>query len=719
MKPSAVEISRRAVRAGQAQPARPAPLREDAAFVPQASPAPAPTGAPPAAAAGKSAPGFFCDPWRILAALKRRFRFLIGVAAGTALAVGAFGYLQSNYHVRVTLIEREASPTQTTHVESEAYHPRRLTPPTLLTLMQAPDLLRRAAAKANPPVSAAALQGQVQVAQLPNTDLVAITVNGKDRQSLVALANLLASEAVALGREVQVAEAEQTSRFCREKLAALDAQLEQASAELTDFQNTEKLADPDAEKQSYIKQLGDLLARADNARIEAELLDLQAVTLQNELTQLSPIAQKLEAARSKLTDLMGHYTEIHPTVQAQRRVMAELERQLLAAGNSTLAAAKYSDNPQVNAMYGQFVDLQTRKATAQKEVAELTRLRASLLGKVTGLSEKSLRYATLKAQLDGLQKGRSQLASRQREAQLFQENSQGYHRIIAPVTLKDVDALSRWLAALAAGGVGLLLGALGAGLVITAQEVGDRRLKTAVDVERATDLRVLAALGDLNQMSQTEKEAWAFRTWTAISGQLNASPNQGIVCGFISAGAREGRSTWIDLLVGAARQRGLQVMTVSTRPGQPSFTAMHSRQDAGKTDFYRTGGPAQSQPTATPTNQTGLAWARDRAIAPMPTLTAHIPLPGKVWDLAQRRKWQNTLAQMSRIENLVLLIELPPASMPEAILLAESLPQVIWLADSGQANRRETREHLQTLRHAKCRLVGSVLNHAPKAIFAS
>jgi hypothetical protein len=42
---------------------------------------------------------------------------------------------------------------------------------------------------------------------------------------------------------------------------------------------------------------------------------------------------------------------------------------------------------------------------------------------------------------------------------------------------------------------------------------------------------------------------------------------------------------------------------------------------------------------------------------------------------------------------------------------------VIWLADSGRSSGRDTRDQLQTLRHAKCRLVGAVLNHEPKPIF--
>src|SRR5439155_6881995 len=59
------------------------------------------------------------------------------------------------------------------------------------------------------------------------------------------------------------------------------------------------------------------------------------------------------------------------------------------------------------------------------------------------------------------------------------------------------------------------------------------------------------------------------------------------------------------------------------------------------------------------------------------------------------------------------LVELPPATQPEAVLLAQNLPNLIWLADSGVVHAGPTRDCLQTLRDARCNLVGSVVNHAP------
>ncbi|NOS71222.1 MAG: hypothetical protein HOP33_14980 [Verrucomicrobia bacterium] len=643
------------------------------------------------------------DPWRMAAALKAHSQFIWSVAGATAVLAAIVVFLISDYRVRMTLIAREAGASLSSAAETEAYRPHPFNAQTLVNLMSSTELLRRVASKSSE--SEDSLRGRVSVELVPNTDIVGLKVSGKSKKPLVALANLFGDEAVALGRELQSSESAQMEKFCREKLVALDQQLAQANGELIRFQNAANLADPEAERQGYVKQLTDMLARSDNAHIEAELLDLQVNALQTELLQRNPVSEKLEGARNKLTDLTGRYTEIHPTVQSQRKLITELEKQVVSAGETALSSAKYSDNPQVASLYVRYMDLQTRKMTVQREMTELAKLKESLQKKVTGLSENGLRYANLKAQVDGLQKSRALLANRQREAQLYQEHAQGYYRVFAPAKLQDVDSATRWFNAFLGALAGILLGLGGAALVVVGQEVTGGKLKTAADVKRVTGLPVLAALGDLEKMSPEEKDAWAFRTWTAISGQLNPSPNHGLVCGFISAGASEGRSTWIRLLADAAKKRGLQVMTIAA-----GTTATATTTDpAGNTAGTDTATTASSKPESFSDIPLPLA-ARD-------SQHSEISLPGAVWNLARRKEWQNTLAHLRQMDNLVVLIELPPASLPESVLMAESLPQVIWLADSGKSSARETRQQLETLRHGRCRLAGAVLNHEPKPMF--
>lgn len=106
-------------------------------------------------------------------------------------------------------------------------------------------------------------------------------------------------------------------------------------------------------------------------------------------------------------------------------------------------------------------------------------------------------------------------------------------------------------------------------------------------------------------------------------------------------------------------------------------------------------------------------------MGPNPEPVVEIPLPGWVWNLERRKQWQEALLSWSQIDNIALLVELPPASLPETVLLAENLPNLIWLADAEKATAAKTIEQLQTLRNARCNLAGAVLNRAPASALSN
>jgi protein involved in polysaccharide export with SLBB domain len=87
-----------------------------------------------------------------------------------------------------------------------------------------------------------------------------------------------------------------------------------------------------------------------------------------------------------------------------------------------------------------------------------------------------------------------------------------------------------------------------------------------------------------------------------------------------------------------------------------------------------------------------------------------IPLPGWVWNLERRRQWRAALEAWRVIDHVVIFVELPPASLAESVLLAENIPNLIWLVDSNKSDAEETLVELETLRDASCNLVGAVLN---------
>ena len=393
-------------------------------------------------------------------------------------------------------------------------------------------------------------------------------------------------------------------------------------------------------------------------------------------------AQRLLVAEQELAVLNGKFTEQHPDVIAKTREVERLRT----------AVKKNVEDQQANP---------ERKGGGIDEDSELLRARLSLLYNSQIL-----------------------LHSRAREAKQFVDNPAGYCREFALAELKEAKFVDPQMKIIFLGVVGGLAGIGGTILLILLFELFDNRLKTVADLKRVTKLPVIATLGNLDKMHPTSQSSWAFRTWTALQSRLSLSPNHGLVCGFTSSGGGQGRSTWIRLLAKAASQCGFRVLTIATLPSPPFM--QQDRQEEPQETQQNTNTDMKHNDTSSPFgDEPSMAVANNVLSTPTEVtekLTGenaqpqvHIPLPGWVWSLERRKQWQSALKQWRNIENTVILVELPPACDPEAVLLAENIPNVIWLSDGGKADASESREQLQTLRDARCNLVGTVMNRAPAA----
>ena len=204
-------------------------------------------------------------------------------------------------------------------------------------------------------------------------------------------------------------------------------------------------------------------------------------------------------------------------------------------------------------------------------------------------------------------------------------------------------------------------------------------------------------------MAPASQEQWAFRAWTALQSRLSISPNHGMICGITSANSGDGRSTWISLLSRAARSCGFRVLTIIAQPFQeiPADSSRRERLPPPATP------PETAEPRAFLTTPGQIAEQLTSEECP-PVVT--IPLPGWIWNLERRKQWRSALEAWRSIDHLVILVELPPAFVAESVLLAENIPNLLWLVDGCRTDASETLVDLETLRHASCNLVGAVLN---------
>jgi protein involved in polysaccharide export with SLBB domain/capsular polysaccharide biosynthesis protein len=438
---------------------------------------------------------------------------------------------------------------------------------------------------------------------------------------------------------------------------------------------TQRLQQRSAEEldQFYATQLARIMKEISTLDKEAQSLPREVLT-QVTAPQPNSLLEQLQKARVNLAQLLSKYTDMHPLVQAQRAEIAAIEMQL----TPTLTAAENAE-PGTNAV--------------------------SMLP-VTGEKDPEI----IRGKLQAFEAARLVLLGKQQAVQSFEANPPGFCRTLAGATDKDVVPHPRHAKIALLGVLAFLLGIFGTGTLILVSEITDNRLKTPSDVTRITKLPVLAASGDLSRMSETARYNWAFRTWTKLQGQLGQPADHGLILGVTAANHGDGCAMWVQSLAQAASMLGLRVLTIVTREEEApdGASGVHAKH------HFSHGTSLALTPSILATPE---AIAEQlQAIPPNSQAVVHIPLPGWVWNFEQRQQWQAALKQWAKIENVVIIIELPPASVPESVLLAENLPNVVWLTDCKESAAVQTREHLETFRNAHCNLAGAVLHRAPDSL---
>ncbi len=644
---------------------------------------------------------------RILDALKDKWKWWLG--AGLACAViGLCAGFQGAYHiVSLQLMRREIPVAFRASETGDSFKPQFLSDATLMDILKSPEVLRRTSEKVESKISPGALSMGLTAAAETGAELINLDFSTRlGPNDAVQVLNLYAEELVKFTQEMQSREAKEVAGYLSEKLASVEKEMASVNKGMNEFPAEEKFASPDKQTETYVNQLTDLDVKIQNNQIELDTMDLKIAAMERELDVRNPLADKLQAAKDTLQSLLAKYTEVHPQVQDQQAIIKALEEQL--ANYKADPAKRYGGSAAADGIYMNIVQLQAQKQALTRQLEQFNARRQKIQSQFGNVSEKSLGYANLKSRYDSLFTMRSVLTSRQREAQLFVDNPNGYLRIFTPASLDRVGKKSPWKKTIVFMFFGLFAGTFGVMGFVAVREVIDDRLRSAADIERATGLPVLGSLGDLNKMTPAEQSEWAFRTWTIIKGKLTADQSDGLVCGVISAQHGEGRSTWIQLLSATANSRGLRVLTVETRRTEDPQVHPHEQSNVDET----------KQSEALVANVlTHPMQVAEQLIDAGSNQIVHIPLPGWVWNLERRKQWQAAMDHWGNIENLVLLVELPPACEPESVLLAEKLPQLIWLSDSGKTTAKETRKHMETLRHANCNLVGAVINREPVSFF--
>jgi len=624
------------------------------------------------------APSPQIDPWPIAEAVVKRWYLLVlgGIAFGI-LAVLAGGVLWKTAYTATAQLIRNDSPAL-----AEVWRDRETPMQTFADLLRTPELLQRVGAAADPIMTVEDLASTVVITPERNKESLNIAVTAASPELAVDLANLYAREAVRFTKELQSKDAATLNEHLKSQLTTIDGQIHQLEEQVRQSAWQSLQTDQQARLAEQLRQ---------PALEASQPVPLEGATPVDALSTVtrSILVDQLRTAQLELANLLSQYTEASPLVKAQRMKLARLEVQFedsLAA----LPAIGVTNKPAEAKAAG------SDNASSKTELASSTNLLPA------GVAPRTMDLDVARSRLASFEAVRLPLAGRQRLFQNLVDNPPGQLQVLIPARSQSVARHGREIKMASLGVFGALVGIIAMVALVLLFEAMGRRLKTDDDVRRVTRLPVIASLGNLRRMSQAARERWAFQTWTALQAKLSSPSSRGLVCGIISSSDGEGRSTLIQLFARAASQHGYRVLTISASPN--GSLGNGSRNELGVSSDSAT---VTANVLASPGD------VAHRLVGPNPQVVVNISLPDWSWSVERRKQLEAALDHWRTIDNVVILVNLPPASEPQSILLAEELTNLIWITDSGRADAAATRTQVETLRQGRCRLVGAVLNHAP------
>lgn len=570
-------------------------------------------------------------------------------------------------------------------------------------LFRSPDLFRRISQTSRLSLTVPEMAASLEMRFPTNEgDFVVVLARRRNPGEAVLLANTYVREVLKLSAEQQHLGLSQLGQYIRTKLSDTDRDMFEVSGKLLASQAVAELVQ-NSETLAWIRQRQEALRKEADLRARLQTLDSQIEDVAIEKPRHNPALVK---AQEELDRLLVRYTDNYPRVRELRELIADLRSR---PADSAVGGAELDGRSTGGELHIRTLDLRAQRLAAQRELEQAEATVRELQARIGHLPAAQVEYASLKTDYETLARHRELLARSQKDVQFLMENAASPLQVVHWAREDDLAADGRYIRALQAGmaaGIGTLFFCL---LFVGFAELADGRVRTPRDLEKATGLPVLATLGDLNAMNEQERDEWSFRTLTILKGRLGRTGRQPLVCGFIAATPGEGVSTWIDLLAGAARRFGHTVVKV-TPPAQDTRSASTDSPVPPSTP------DPQSEPAASSSFTDAERMPR-RDLSVPSTLGLTAPEDGRI--LEWRARWSQAVQEWKRSENLVLLVELPPASDPRALMLSDEVPQVVWLSVRDRSTITQTRSQMETLRNTRCTLAGAVMNRVPTSRWKS
>lgn len=506
---------------------------------------------------------------------------------------------------------------------------------------------------------------------------LSVSVTARDPAWARAAVNVFANQVAARADE-----------HLRARRAVLDRQLDAAQNRLAElrrefrqFDDALLTAPLNALRQKLIEDLDTKATKIDALRAEDAELENQEAKMLAARRAEDPMVQSL---KQQLAQALTLYTDEHPKVKELRASLAALRDGPVADENRVAATAE-----ELGRLRARRAELRQKLERAESDELQSRNALMSFAAREPQFSAWQHEYQTWSVRCEQLIATRVPLAA-----------ALPCRRAEAIEVGRAVDF--RQLRNFGAGGAaaGLLTGCAFGSLISGVRRARSRTARKRVSLERAAQAPVIGALPDLRRMTESERHCWAIEMLSLLRTAGGASRRSCFVCGVISARRGAGCSTWIDLLADAALRQGNRVMVI----GQTLET---TGSDAGATE-------STSMFVADKTDRKGGEERVERYALVSTTPSGALPA-----------QWERAFSAWQSEEKAVVLVELPPATTPEALLLAPALPNLLWISSPSTAGTRATAKCLNALRNVGGHVVAAGLNrcsalaHTPAIIVAT
>ena len=629
---------------------------------------------------------------RLLMSVLRQRGLICAVGLVFACAGLLLGYTMGKYTVLVT-VKKLAPNGQEQSASRRRTKSQEQTFREMMALMRSEQSLKQVATESGLALTSEEVLSSSQILHSPGADFLTISVKGDSLPDAFRLASSHASSVTKFLSDLKSKSDRRVKSYYDQKLQEADKAFESASKDLITLQREESGAQWDNDLAEHIRHRDEQLKKLEDNKKRTDALDLQIKNLRQEVARHHPA---FLSAKQELDRALLRYTEDHPKVQELKQTLVAIEARINQEKSEVDPDISLNGSSLAQTLYAKLIELKAQAVTLEQEKTEVRASIDKLGNSINTLPEEQIKHTRLKSNYEFWKTLQEQINQRRHEESVSDDDEAGSFEVFTPAESRASAWSPKWQLGLLFGAGGGTFAMLAMTLGVCLQAMGDRRIRSEFDLQCATQLPVLAALGDVSKMSDEDKERWAFQTFTRLKAKLIAKGKEAFICGFTSSGPGEGRSTWVNLLAHSARKQGYRVLVVTTVPEAPK----------------ETGEPEVAESVAQPESPL-LPSQISRALVPAnQQLTLQIALPGWVWNMENRSQWQQALEQLTNVANLVVFVDLPPASEPEALLLAHGFPNIIWLCGRDMATSPETRSQLELLTCSQSGVAGAVFNLA-------